>query len=194
MQPIVDQCVSDVWNVPDQGFVRFPKQRRPETVTPNVTSWFGLMSGHRPSWWPWCTKRLSSAKRKHSIEARSVSVRAASWRHQFLLCVVVCWRNSLVVVSLVLARVEESVTIFSYLSGMYGWVLDGISSLFEPVTGPKPAELPSRSRVSGEDPTPPGWKAGAQVQENHGRPAKRNYQRSVLGVSMHILWCPVRQW
>lgn len=80
------------------------------------------------------------------------------------------------VVRLVLARVEESVTIFSYLSGMYGWVLDGISSLFEPVTGPKPAELTSRSHVSGEDPTPPGWKAGAQAQENQGRPAKRNYQ------------------
>lgn len=90
------------------------------------------------------------------------------------------------VVRLVLARVEESVTIFSYLSGMYGWVLDGISSLFEPVTGPKPAELPSRSHVSGEDPTPPGWKAGAQAQENQGRPTKRNYQRSVVGVNMHI--------
>lgn len=83
--------------------------------------------------------------------------------------------------SLVLARVEESATILSYLSGMYGWVLDGISSLFEPVTGPKAAELPSKSHVSGEDhPTPLGWRAGAQVQENHSRPAKRNYQRSVL--------------
>lgn len=105
------------------------------------------------------------------------------------LCVVVCWRNSLVVVRLVLAGVEESVTIFSYLSGMYGWVLDGISSLFEPVTGPKPAELPSKSHVSGEDhPTPPGWKAGALAQENHCRPAKRNYQRLVvLSYREHIM-------
>lgn len=114
-------------------------------------------------------------------------VRAAKASRRYILpvsvcvCVVVCWRNRLVVASLVLARLEDSVTILSYLSGMYGWVLDGISSLFEPVTGPTPAELPSRSHVSGEDrPTPPGWKAGAQAQENHGRPAKRNYQRSVV--------------
>lgn len=99
------------------------------------------------------------------------------------------------VARLVLARVEESFTIFSYLSGMYGWVLDGISSLFEPVTGPKPAELPSKSHVGGENhhPTPPGWKAGAQAQESHGRPAKRNYQRSVVGVIVRILWCSVHR-
>lgn len=96
------------------------------------------------------------------------------------------------VVKLVLARVEESVAIFSYLSGMYGWILDGISSLFEPVTGTNPAELPGKGNVSGEEPTRPGVKGGAHPQENHSRPAKRNYQRSVVGVIMHHL-CTVRQ-
>lgn len=96
------------------------------------------------------------------------------------------------VVKLVLARVEESVAIFSYLSGMYGWILDGISSLFEPVTGTNPAELPGKGNC-GEEPTRPGVKGGAQPQENHGRPAKRNYQRSVVEVIIHNL-CTVCQY
>lgn len=96
------------------------------------------------------------------------------------------------VVKLVLARVEEYVAIFSYLSGMIGWIVDGISSLFEPVTRTSPAELPGKGNVSGEEPTRPGVKGGAHPQENHGRPAKRNYQRSVVGGIMHHL-CAVRQ-
>lgn len=59
---------------------------------------------------------------------------------------------------------------------MYGWIVDGISSLFEPVTGQKPTEWPGKGNVSEEEPTRPGVGAGAQRQENHGRPAKRNYQ------------------
>ncbi|GAA6213353.1 sentrin-specific protease 2-like [Lates japonicus] len=59
---------------------------------------------------------------------------------------------------------------------MYGWIVDGISSLFEPVTGQNPTEWPGKGNVSEEIPTRPGVKAGAQRQENHGRPAKRNYQ------------------
>ncbi|XP_075964592.1 sentrin-specific protease 2 isoform X1 [Anarhichas minor] len=49
---------------------------------------------------------------------------------------------------------------------MYGWIVDGISSLFEPVTG--------KGNVSEEVPTRPGVEARAQ--ESHSRPAKRNYQ------------------
>ncbi|XP_070776495.1 sentrin-specific protease 2 isoform X2 [Enoplosus armatus] len=59
---------------------------------------------------------------------------------------------------------------------MYGWIVDGISSLFEPVTGQNPTEWPGKGNVSEEVPTRPGVKAGEQRQENHGRPAKRNYQ------------------
>lgn len=60
---------------------------------------------------------------------------------------------------------------------MYGWIVDGISSLFEPVTGQNPTEWPGKGNPSQEEvPTRPGVKAGAQRQENHGRPAKRNYQ------------------
>ncbi|KAM9341339.1 sentrin-specific protease 2 [Symphorus nematophorus] len=60
---------------------------------------------------------------------------------------------------------------------MYGWIVDGISSLFEPVTGQKPTEWPAgKGNVSEEGPTRPGVRARAQRQESHGRPAKRNYQ------------------
>ncbi|XP_056248822.1 sentrin-specific protease 2 [Seriola aureovittata] len=59
---------------------------------------------------------------------------------------------------------------------MYGWIVDGISSLFEPITGQNPTEWPGKGNVSQEVPTRPGVKAGAQRQESHGRPAKRNYQ------------------
>nr|XP_046269161.1 sentrin-specific protease 2 isoform X2 [Scatophagus argus] len=61
---------------------------------------------------------------------------------------------------------------------MYGWIVDGISSLFEPVTGQNPTEWPGKSNVniSEEVHTRPGVKAGAQRQENHSRPTKRNYQ------------------
>lgn len=74
---------------------------------------------------------------------------------------------------IVLARVEDLVTIFSYLSGMYGWIVDGISSLFEPITGQNPTEWPGKGNVSEEGPTRP---AAARRQESHCRPAKRNYQ------------------
>lgn len=63
---------------------------------------------------------------------------------------------------------------------MYGWIVDGISSLFEPVAGQNPTEWPGKGNVGEEVPTRPVVKAGAQRQENHGRPAKRNYQRSVV--------------
>ncbi|XP_039994070.1 sentrin-specific protease 2 isoform X2 [Xiphias gladius] len=59
---------------------------------------------------------------------------------------------------------------------MYGWIVDGISSLFEPVTGQNPTEWPGKGNVSEEVPTRPGVKAGAQQQKGQGRPAKRNYQ------------------
>ncbi|MEQ2229246.1 hypothetical protein ILYODFUR_016965 [Ilyodon furcidens] len=50
---------------------------------------------------------------------------------------------------------------------MYGWIVDGISSLFEPVTGQDHTEWPARSSGSGE---------GARRQDSQGRPAKRNYK------------------
>uniref|UniRef100_A0A3Q2P6X5 Sentrin-specific protease 2 n=1 Tax=Fundulus heteroclitus TaxID=8078 RepID=A0A3Q2P6X5_FUNHE len=50
---------------------------------------------------------------------------------------------------------------------MYGWIVDGISSLFEPVTGQSHTEWPAKRSGSGE---------GARRQDSHGRPAKRNYK------------------
>lgn len=61
---------------------------------------------------------------------------------------------------------------------MYGWIVDGISSLFEPVTGQNPTEWPGKGNVSEGKPTIPD--ARAQRQESNGRPAKRNYQRWVV--------------
>lgn len=89
-----------------------------------------------------------------------------------------------------LALTEEPSTIFSYLSGMYGWILDGISSLFEPVTAKKPTEWPGKGNVSKEASTQPGVKVGSLQQENHARPAKRNFQRSVvllLNIGAHFV-------
>lgn len=57
---------------------------------------------------------------------------------------------------------------------MYGWIVDGISSLFEPVTGQNPTEWPGKGNVSEGRPTTP--EARTQRQETNGRPAKRNYQ------------------
>ncbi|KAM3870971.1 uncharacterized protein senp2 [Diretmus argenteus] len=57
---------------------------------------------------------------------------------------------------------------------MYGWIIDGISSLFEPITKQTPTVWPGNG--SGEIPTRAGVTAGAQRPENHGRPAKRHYQ------------------
>ncbi|XP_071373523.1 sentrin-specific protease 2 isoform X1 [Centroberyx affinis] len=59
---------------------------------------------------------------------------------------------------------------------MYGWIVDGISSLFEPITGQNPSEWPRKGNVSGETHTRAGVTVRAQQQDNHGRPAKRNYQ------------------
>nr|XP_020469729.1 sentrin-specific protease 2-like [Monopterus albus] len=53
---------------------------------------------------------------------------------------------------------------------MYGWIVDGISSLFEPVTRQNSTQRPGKGNVSKE------ITAAAQRHENHGRPAKRNYQ------------------
>ncbi|XP_038129314.1 sentrin-specific protease 2 [Cyprinodon tularosa] len=50
---------------------------------------------------------------------------------------------------------------------MYGWMVDGISSLFEPITRQHHTEWPAKRRGSGE---------GARRQDSNGRPAKRNYQ------------------
>ncbi|XP_030575007.1 sentrin-specific protease 2 isoform X2 [Archocentrus centrarchus] len=59
---------------------------------------------------------------------------------------------------------------------MYGWIFDGISSLFEPIKGQNPTEWPGKGNVSTEVTTRPGVKEAAWRQENHCRPAKRNYQ------------------
>uniref|UniRef100_A0AAX7TSP0 Ubiquitin-like protease family profile domain-containing protein n=1 Tax=Astatotilapia calliptera TaxID=8154 RepID=A0AAX7TSP0_ASTCA len=59
---------------------------------------------------------------------------------------------------------------------MYGWILGGFSSLFEPITGQNPTEWPGKGSVSAEVPTRPGVKTAAWRQESHCRPAKRNYQ------------------
>uniref|UniRef100_A0A673B641 Sentrin-specific protease 2-like n=1 Tax=Sphaeramia orbicularis TaxID=375764 RepID=A0A673B641_9TELE len=62
---------------------------------------------------------------------------------------------------------------------MYGWIVDGISSLFEPVTGQNPNEWPGKGNVSENIPQLSGLKVGPQRQEGDGRPAKRNYRRLV---------------
>ncbi|XP_068194936.1 sentrin-specific protease 2 isoform X2 [Antennarius striatus] len=59
---------------------------------------------------------------------------------------------------------------------MYGWIIDGISSLFEPVSGQNPTEWARKGNVSQEEYSRPGDSAGEQQRENHSRPAKRNYQ------------------
>ncbi|KAM4624726.1 sentrin-specific protease 2 [Polymixia lowei] len=51
---------------------------------------------------------------------------------------------------------------------MYGWIVDGVSSLFEPIRGQQTPTEWSRGD-SGET-------AGPRRQEKHARPAKRNYQ------------------
>ena len=61
---------------------------------------------------------------------------------------------------------------------MYGWIVDGISSLFEPVTGQKPTEWPGKGNISEDIPTVP--EARVLREENSSRPAKRNYQRLVV--------------
>lgn len=57
---------------------------------------------------------------------------------------------------------------------MYGWIVDGISSLFDSVSGQNPSEWPGK--VSEEEPTRRAAVAVAQQQESSGRAAKRNYQ------------------
>ncbi|XP_034063291.1 sentrin-specific protease 2 isoform X1 [Gymnodraco acuticeps] len=57
---------------------------------------------------------------------------------------------------------------------MYGWIVDGISSLFEPVTGQNHNEWPGKGNVSQDIPTRPG--VDEQRHESLIRPAKRNYQ------------------
>lgn len=68
---------------------------------------------------------------------------------------------------------------------MYGWIVDGISSLFVPITGQNLTEWPGKGNVSQEGPTRPGVTAGAQRQESHGRPAKRNYQSVDVADGVH---------
>uniref|UniRef100_A0A667XP00 SUMO specific peptidase 2 n=1 Tax=Myripristis murdjan TaxID=586833 RepID=A0A667XP00_9TELE len=62
---------------------------------------------------------------------------------------------------------------------MYGWIVDGISSLFEPITGQNPTEWPGKGNVSGEVHARAGVTART---ESHGRPVKRNYQRLVINI------------
>ncbi|XP_011617118.2 sentrin-specific protease 2 isoform X1 [Takifugu rubripes] len=65
---------------------------------------------------------------------------------------------------------------------MYGWIVDGIFSLFEPVTtGKKPTEWSGKGNVSEEASTRPGVKVRSLQQENHARPAKRHYQSVHVG-------------
>ncbi|KAF3845037.1 hypothetical protein F7725_008200 [Dissostichus mawsoni] len=80
----------------------------------------------------------------------------------------------LFVVKLVLDRVEDPVTILSYVSGMYGWIVDGIASLFELVTGQNHTEWSGKGNVSQDIPKRPGVEE--QRHESLIRPAKRNYQ------------------
>uniref|UniRef100_A0A674DNL8 SUMO specific peptidase 2 n=1 Tax=Salmo trutta TaxID=8032 RepID=A0A674DNL8_SALTR len=56
---------------------------------------------------------------------------------------------------------------------MYEWVVDGLSSLFEPITGQKHSGWPGLN-VGGE--------IDSQRQDSNARPTKRNYQRSVTGL------------
>lgn len=74
-----------------------------------------------------------------------------------------------------LALTYQPAPLFSWLSGMYEWIVDGISSLFVPRTGQKSAGWPRNgsSQLSAAD-TPDSRRPG-----KHIRPAKRNYQRSV---------------
>ncbi|XP_061752111.1 sentrin-specific protease 2 [Nerophis ophidion] len=65
----------------------------------------------------------------------------------------------------VLARLEDLFAFCVYLSGMYGWILDRISSLFEPDAGQK--QETNEEQASG---------ARVRRREGHGRPVKRNYQ------------------
>lgn len=70
-----------------------------------------------------------------------------------------------------LALVKDRVSILSFLSGMYGWIVDGIYSLFEPITGQTPIQWPRN--VAGDIPA----LAEERRQEYHqSRPGKRNYQ------------------
>ncbi|KAM8917076.1 sentrin-specific protease 2 isoform 2-T2 [Spinachia spinachia] len=50
---------------------------------------------------------------------------------------------------------------------MYGWIVDGLSSLFEPVARHNPTDWPGKGD---------GVEAGARRQETLSRPTKRNYQ------------------
>lgn len=74
---------------------------------------------------------------------------------------------------------EDLVTLLSHLSGMYKWIVDGISSLFEPISGQSPQDLAGKSIDSEEEFTRTCVKTAARRLGNSARPAKRNYQRSV---------------
>ena len=66
---------------------------------------------------------------------------------------------------------------------MYGWIVDGISSLFEPVSDQNHTEWPGNSaQVPGRSAVTPGTRP-----ESHARPAKRNYQRLVYGFALCII-------
>ena len=67
---------------------------------------------------------------------------------------------------------------------MYGWIVDGISSLFEPVTDQNRTEWPGNSaQVPGRS----AVTTGTHRPESHARPAKRNYQRLVYGFALCII-------
>uniref|UniRef100_A0A1A7WYE3 SUMO1/sentrin/SMT3 specific peptidase 2 n=1 Tax=Iconisemion striatum TaxID=60296 RepID=A0A1A7WYE3_9TELE len=59
---------------------------------------------------------------------------------------------------------------------MYGWIVGGISSLFEPISGQNSTEWSGKRNDSEKEPTRPGVKTAPRLQESGGRPVKRNYQ------------------
>uniref|UniRef100_A0A8C6Q7L4 SUMO specific peptidase 2 n=1 Tax=Nothobranchius furzeri TaxID=105023 RepID=A0A8C6Q7L4_NOTFU len=59
---------------------------------------------------------------------------------------------------------------------MYGWIVDGISSLFEPVSGQNSTEWSGERNDSEKEPTLPDVTTASRLQESGSRPVKRNYQ------------------
>ncbi|KAJ8003708.1 hypothetical protein DPEC_G00151120 [Dallia pectoralis] len=57
---------------------------------------------------------------------------------------------------------------------MYGWLVDGLSSLFEPITGQRPSGWPGLNVT--RQVAPLAWETHLHREERNPRPAKRNYQ------------------
>ncbi|XP_072313915.1 sentrin-specific protease 2 [Eucyclogobius newberryi] len=67
---------------------------------------------------------------------------------------------------------------------MYGWIVDGISSLFEPLAGQKLSECPAEESGGGEGSVRGGGGAQRPV-ESSGRAAKRSYHSIDINESVH---------